>query len=239
MRKWNQYPAYTPVAERKAQVQVELARLLANDPTVSPVTVMGRELANTWWGRAWNANLESYADYANRIARGRSYIRQGCILDLKIEKRTVRALVQGSQRAPYRVEVTLSPLSEKALQNLLLVCGNQIQDLSTLAQGNFPRELAFLFTQKDQGLFPSPKEIKLSCSCPDSAVMCKHVAAVLYGIGAKFDQDPSLFFTLRDLDFRLLLKKSIEEKLQSMLQNAGKKSTRVLPDASVADLFGV
>lgn len=233
------YPEYVPVSVKKEKARKQLERLRKKNPNLAPIVIEGRTIATTWWGKAWNKNLESYADYGNRLARGRSYIRNGAILDLQIETSTVTAQVQGSRRAPYEVKVTINPLSANQLDSVVELCDRKIKDLEQLLTGKFPQELEELFTFKGKGLFPSNKEIKFSCSCPDWAYMCKHVTAVLYGIGARFDQDPMLFFTLRDIDFRLLLKKTIEEKMQSMLQNADKPSRRILEEADVFDLFGV
>jgi uncharacterized Zn finger protein len=119
------------------------------------------------------------------------------------------------------------------------LCNHKIDNLAELIEGKFPKELVEIFTLKGKGLFPSPKEIKLKCNCYDYADMCKHVAAVLYGIGARFDEDPALFFKLREIDFEVLLKKTIEQKMQSLLENSDKVSNRVLDDQDVFDLFGL
>jgi len=96
-----------------------------------------------------------------------------------------------------------------------------------------------LFTKKGSGLFPLPKEIHFNCSCPDWAYMCKHVAATLYGIGVRFDKDPTLFFSLRDINFTELLKKSVAEKMNSMLKNADAVTKRVIRDMDTYELFGI
>ena len=183
--------------------------------------------------------MESYADYDSRIGRGRAYVKSGAVLDLSIAPGEVRAMVQGSQAKPYNIVVRIDPLDRNTWSSITQRCSRKISNLEELASGRFPVELMELFTSKGDGLFPSPKEIKFQCSCPDWAYMCKHVAAVLYGIGARFDEDPMLFFKLRDIDFSELLKKSVEDKMTSMLKNAGTRTARTMVDADTYELFGL
>lgn len=187
------FDEYKSIAEKKRDAEKQLAKLKKNNPAISPVVVTGRKLVTTWWGTAWVKNLESYADYDNRIGRGRSYAKNGFILDLQICKGRVSVLVQGSGRSPYRVEIGVEPLSGANWNTILETCSHKISGLDALASGQFPRELADLFTAKGNGLFPTPKEIHMDCSCPDWATMCKHVAAAHYGIGARLDENPLLF----------------------------------------------
>ncbi|MBN2221793.1 MAG: SWIM zinc finger family protein, partial [Vallitaleaceae bacterium] len=198
-----------------------------------------RTLAKSWWGKAWNLNLESYADFHNRIARGRSYVRNHTVLDLKISKGLVMAKVQGSRVKPYEVTVQIDALDQKKWNQVVALCNHRVDSLEQLAEGSFPKELEVLFQDRKYGMFPSPKEIHFDCSCPDWASMCKHVAAVLYGIGARLDQNPMLFFELRSLNGDELIRKSMEKKLESMLQNAGKKSKRAISEEEISDLFGI
>ncbi|MCL2883429.1 MAG: hypothetical protein FWF30_03040 [Coriobacteriia bacterium] len=230
------YGYYQPSKPRDPAAQ--LAKLRKKDPNIQPVTIEGK-LAKTWWGMAWNKNLEGYADYANRIGRGRSYARHGAVLDLRIAPGEVTALVQGSRVKPYEVQVCIAPLAGATWKALLKSCSHSIASLEDLVAGRFPEALGALFTNRGSGLFPSPREISFGCSCPDWALMCKHVAAVLYGIGARFDDDPTLFFRLRQIDFSELLKKSIDDRMQSMLKNAGRVTPRVMTDVDTRGLFGV
>jgi uncharacterized Zn finger protein len=236
---YDSYPEYVPVAKKKEKAKKQIEKLKKKNPDLEPVFIEGKNISNTWWGKAWNKNLENYADYSNRISRGRSYVRNGAVLDLKMETGAVKALVQGSQKNPYEIEITIAPLSNERWDSMLSLCNHKIDSLEALVEGNFPKELEDLFTVKGKGLFPTDKEIKFSCSCYDWADMCKHVTAALYGIGARFDKDPTLFFMLRNIDFEVLLKKTIEQKMQSMLKNADKKSNRVLDDKDVFGIFGV
>ena len=235
----DQYPEYVSVAEKREKARKQIENLRKKNPNLAPIIIEGKAIATTWWGKAWNKNLEIYADYSNRISRGRSYVRNGAVVDLKIETGVVRALVQGSERKPYEIVINISPLSNEKRASILSLCNHKIDGLAELVEGNFPKELEEIFTLKGKGLFPTDKEIKFSCSCYDWAEMCKHVTAALYGIGARFDEDPTLFFKLRNIDFEVFLKKTIEQKMQSLLENSDKKSRRMLDDKDVFELFGV
>jgi uncharacterized Zn finger protein len=203
-----------------------------------PVVVEGRKLAKTWWGTAWNENLERYADYENRIGRGRTYVRRGSVVDLRIAEGVVEASVQGSRRAPYKVVIHIKAVSDSNWKQITKRCAHRIGNLESLLSGQFPDELADLFLERGTGLFPEPKEISFSCSCPDWASMCKHVAASLYGVGTRFDSDPMLFFRLRNIDMGELLQKTMDEKIGSMLKNAGSKTERTLGGKEAKALFG-
>lgn len=233
------FPEYVSVQEKKDNANKAIEALRKKNPNIEPIIIEGNVLAKSWWGKSWNKNLENYADYSNRIGRGRSYVRNNCVVDLKIFQGNVAALVNGSGRKPYAVTVKIDALKKKMLKQVMDLCNNKISSLEELLEGKFPKDLEALFKEEKHGLFPSPKEIHFSCSCPDSAYMCKHVAAVLYGIGAKFDTNPLLFFTLRDIDASVLIKKSIESKLDSMLKNARKKSKREIDEQNIYDIFGV
>jgi len=240
MSRYDDFPPYVSVAEKKAKAQAALEKLRKKDPAIAPIVVTtGRKLTKTWWGGAWNANLESYADYASRIARGRSYVRQGSVLDLKMTSGKVTAVVQGSQTKPYQVSIAILPLATETWEEIIRACEGKIESLQELREGKFPESLAELFTLKGHGLFPSPKEIKFSCSCPDFASMCKHVAATLYGTGIRMDEDPALFFTLRGVDMQQLVAKAIAQKTESLLEKSGRKSRRVIEGPDIGALFGV
>lgn len=233
------YGNYVTEDEKKYKAAKAIAKLRKKNPDIMPVVIEGKALAKTWWGKIWNNNLESYADYSNRISRGKSYVRCNMVLDLKITKGTVEAIVMGSGTKPYEVLVKIDTLKKEKWERVIKECNNSIQSMEQLMEGKFPKELEVLFTQREFGLFPSPDEIRFACSCPDWADMCKHVAAVLYGIGSRLDIDPLLFFELRDIDSQVLIKKSIETKLENMLMNAGKKSNREISEEDVFDLFGL
>ncbi len=239
MSYYDGFPSYTPQSVRKERNERKIKIMLKEEPDLKPVIIEGRNIAKTWWGKAWNNNLEIYADYSNRLARGRSYIRTGAIFDLKIETGVVNALVQGSRPNPYEVTVEIAPLDHELLEKIGELCQDNIKDLEELLQGKFPKELVRIFTLEEEGLFPRNEDIKFACTCPDWAYMCKHVVAVLYGIGNRFDQDPTLFFKLRNIDFSYLISKTIEQKMDNMLKNANKPSKRILEDKDISELFGL
>ena len=230
---------YVSVSEKRERAKKALEKLKKKRPDIEPIIIEGKTIASKWWGKAWNKNLESYADYSNRIGRGRSYVKNGAVLDLKIKEGIVEAIVNGSGSKPYLVEIKIDKLKDDKWKSITEVCKHRIDTMETLLLGKFPKEFDEFFSDSKYGLFPSPKEIHFNCSCPDSARMCKRVAATLYGICARLDSEPSLFVKLRNIHFEDLLKKSMEEKMQSMLKNSDKKSNRVIDDGDVFDLFGV
>lgn len=206
--------------------------------SLEPVVIQGRNIVKSWWGQAWCNNLERYADFESRLERGKRYVRTGAVVDLKIQKGKVLARVQGRRKTPYKVEVRISPLSEERCQYAIEQCGRKIENLERLVNGDFPEELKEMFLGK-QGLFPEPREISFSCSCPDWALLCKHVAAVLYGIGARFDENPLLFFELRGIDVERFVDIALANRVESMLANADTPSERIITGGQWENLFGV
>lgn len=206
---------------------------------LEPIQIEGRKIANTWWGAAWCANLEHYADYRNRIGRGKSYVRAGAVIDLTLKGGTIKARVQGSRKLPYKVEVKIEPMQEAQYRAAVKCLGNRIENLEALVNGDFPTDMKSLFTDPKSGIFPNPREIQFTCSCPDWASMCKHVAAVLYGVGNRLDQNPLLFFAMRGIDVSDFIQRSVEQKLSDMLKNANTKSAKIIAEQSLEDLFGV
>ena len=189
---------YVPLAARRAQAARELAKLRKNGRAMSPVAIEGRKIARTFWGEAWCDNLERYSDYANRLPRGRTYVRNGSVVDLQVAPGRVTALVSGS--AMYEVTVAVGPVAPVRWSAICKDCSGAIDSLVELLQGRFSKGVMTRLCEEKTGLFPSPKEILFTCSCPDWASMCKHVAAVLYGIGARLDHQPELLFALRKVD---------------------------------------
>lgn len=241
-RYWNAYTSFSQpaveVLRRKAQESVRDAQKKGRD--YEPVIPHrgSRQICESWWGQAWCANLEKYADYASRLERGRRYFRSGTVVDLKIRGGRVEARVQGSRKVPYKVDIRISPLSEEKCQEIIARCGRKIQTIDKLINGEFPDELRDLFTGEN-GLFPSPREISFNCTCPDWALMCKHVAAAMYGIGVRFDENPFYFFHLRGIDVDRFIDVALENKVESMLRNAEQPSERILRETDLTGLFGV
>ena len=233
------YPEYVSVAQKRARAEKKLKQLQKKMPDVRPVILAGNCLARSWWAKMWNKNLERYADYANRIGRGRSYLRHRMVLDLKISAGKANALVMGSTSTPYKVEIAIKPIDKTHWQAIKMQCQGHLKSLQDLLAGKIPKALAEIFFTQEHGLFPLPKAMSFHCSCPDSASMCKHVAATLYGIGARFDEDPSLFFTLRGADTGSLIAEAIQDKTDELLNRTKQKSAKVIDDADLADIFGI
>ena len=189
---------YVPVAKRRLLAARELEKLKKKGHIVSPVVIEGRTIARNFWGKAWCENLERYSDYANRLPRGRTYVRNGSVVDLQIERGQVRAMVSGSDI--YSVRIEIGTVSQARWKALCKDCLGSIGSLVELLQGKLSKNVMERVCREGDGLFPSPREIKMTCSCPDWAGMCKHVAAVMYGAGARLDIAPDLLFTLRGVD---------------------------------------
>ncbi len=238
--RYNGYPKYVTVEEKRAKAEKKLRQLKKKRPGVTPVVLKGTALARSWWGKAWNKNLEAYADYAHRLGRGRSYIRHGAVLDLKLTPGTVTALVMGGEAQPYEITVTIAPILKSKWQALKTASVGRLDSVQALISGHLPESLSDLLTEKGRGLFPSPNEISFRCSCPDSAQMCKHVAATLYGVGARLDEDPSLLFLLRRVEVKDLITETVKEAKHALLGKAVKRSGRVMEDMDgLSDLFGI
>ena len=225
---------YVSVGARRAQAAREVARLKKKGRQTSPVVIEGRTIAETFWGEAWCDNLERYSDFANRLPRGRSYVRNGSVVDLQVAPGSVTALVSGSTL--YDVKVTVAPVPRTRWSAICRDCTGAIDSLVELLQGRFSKGVMTRLCEEKTGLFPSPKDILFTCSCPDWASMCKHVAAVLYGIGARLDHQPELLFTLRKVDQRDLIAKAGAGISKTRKGPAGAK---VLDSDDLSEMFGI
>ena len=203
---------------------------------LSPVIVSGRTICRTWWGKAWCRNMEQYLDYENRLPRGRSYVRNGAVIDLVIGEGKVSALVQGSRSRPYEVEIRVSPLGKTKMKKVSALCSRELDSLEELVKGKFPKSLETLLTEEG-ALFPTAREIRFDCSCPDWALMCKHVAAVMYGIGVRLDENPFYFFILRGMDPEALLRHTVEDHVEKLLAHRDVKNDRIIADEEMEKLF--
>ena len=195
---YSQWPEYVPVSERKARAQAEAKKLAKKGEALEPVAIEGRTVARTFWGKAWCGHLESYSDYANRLPRGRNYLTNGFVLDLKVAAGKITALVSGSEL--YTIEIAVTRLEAGRWKKLKGACAGRIDSLVELLQGRLADDVMREVCHRETGLFPAPREIRLACSCPDSAALCKHLAAALYGLGARLDARPELLFVLRGVD---------------------------------------
>ena len=237
MGRYNNYdegwPRYVPVAERRRRALKTLIKMRKGGSEISPVEISGRKIAKTFWGEGWCKNLEAYSDYANRLPRGRTYVRNGSVLDLRIKAGRVHARVSGTEL--YTVDIKIKALPEKKWTEIKGRCAGQIGSLVELLQGAISKRVMKIVTCKGDGLFPSPQEIELSCSCPDWATMCKHVAAVLYGVGARLDHGPELLFTLRGIDPAEIVESAIEQPPAAGKAGKGRR----LDAGALSSVFGV
>ncbi len=229
----NDWPPYVPVAERRRQAAKQVAKMKRAGEKITPVEIAGRKITTTFWGNAWCKNLEAYSDYANRLPRGRTYVRNGSVIDLQIENGQVHAQVSGSEI--YRVEVEIKSLAERRWTDIKHQCGGQIGSLVELLQGRLSKGVMEIVTRKGEGLFPSPQDISLYCSCPDWATMCKHVAATLYGVGARIDHEPELLFILRGVNSAEMVDAVIDGS--SVVRKTKKR--RSLSTDELSSVFGV
>ncbi|MDY0226436.1 MAG: SWIM zinc finger family protein [Desulfomicrobium apsheronum] len=230
MSRWGWTP-YVPVSRRKANAKKEMEKLRKKGQCVMPVEIAGRTIARSFWGKAWCTHLESFSDYENRLPRGRTYVRNGSVCHLEIREGEILAMVNGSEL--YTVHIAVTKLPAAKWTTLKSRCTGQVGSLLELIQGKLSAEVMTVVAHRTEGLFPLPGEMKLDCSCPDWATMCKHVAAVLYGVGHRFDTDPGLLFTLRGVDPQEL----ITAPISLMDGDASRPDT--LADADLADLFGI
>jgi len=231
---YGSWAPYVSVAERRKQAEREIGRLRKKGQAIAPVIIEGRVITATFWGKAWCANLESYHDFASRLPRGRSYVRNRAVLDLQISPREVRALVSGS--SIYKVKVSVASPPEARWLEICRDCAGGIDSLVELLQGRLSKGVMERLCRQETGLFPKPSEIKFSCSCPDFADMCKHVAAVLYGVGARLDEDPELLFRLRAVDEKDLLRNL---DVATALTTAKPAESKVLAADDISALFGI
>jgi uncharacterized Zn finger protein len=203
---YGDFRPYVSAAERKRLAAQHATKLKKTGRSLAPIVVTGRAISTSYWGNAWCANLEQYSDYASRLPRGRTYVRNGSVFDLQIMPGRVTALVSGSEI--YEIAIDISPLSKKRWRSLVDECSGQIGSLVELLRGKLAQGVMEVLARPRTGLFPAPRDISLSCSCPDWASMCKHVAAALYGVAVRLDTEPSLFFTLCRVDERELVERA-------------------------------
>jgi uncharacterized Zn finger protein/DNA-binding transcriptional regulator YiaG len=194
------YGPYVSVAQKKARAENLARRLQKERPDLRPVCPQGRTIAASFWGKAWCRHLRTYADHVNRIGRGRSYVLNSAVCHLEVTSGRLEALVAGSQGHPYKVAVTVQPVGQSQWQAITEACAGRVGSMLDLLSGRFPKEIMARVSDPETGLFPKLGELKFACSCPDWAQMCKHVAAVLYALGHRLDEEPELLFTLRGVD---------------------------------------
>lgn len=229
---WWRYKPYVSVAKRRSNALREVKKLEKKGRKTSPVEIAGRAITSTFWGEAWCEHLESYSDFSSRLSRGRTYVRNGSVVDLQIEPGQITSLVSGSSL--YRITIKIKPLAAASWKNVRSQCGGQIGSLVELLQGKLSKSVMEIVTRRDGGMFPAPKEIEMSCSCPDYAGMCKHLAATLYGVGNRLDHQPELLFKLRQVDHLELIAQAASPIAKP---KTGKRNT--IAADRLADVFGI
>jgi len=225
---------YVSVAEKRRRAEKKVAEFKKQGRSIAPVNIAGRTIARSFWGQSWCSNLERYSDFDNRLPRGRSYVRNGSVVDLQIAKGEVTAMVSGFEL--YQIKIAIAPVVAKRWRAICRDCAGTIDSLVELLQGRLAKAVMDRVCREGDGLFPAPSEIKLSCSCPDWADMCKHVAAALYGVGARLDEKPQLLFVLRGVDENELLAGAGQGL---PLKRAAPSAAKLLEDRDVAALFGL
>ncbi len=227
---WRQWRPYVPVARRRASALRQMKKLRGKGKDVQPVEIEGRTIARSFWGNGWCDHLESFSDFANRLPRGRTYVRNGSVCHLAIRPGRIEAVVSGSEL--YNIRIDIKKLKPATWKSVKKKCSGRIGSMLELLQGRLSDQVMTVVTDRKQGLFPQPREIELSCDCPDWAVMCKHVAAVLYGVGSRLDSRPELLFLLRDVDAQELI--STEMAVPSAVASGD-----ALDDDQLGDIFGI
>ena len=229
------FAPYVSVAQRRANAAKEVAKLKKKGKTITPVGITGRKIATSFWGQAWCEHLESYSDYANRLPRGRTYARNGSVVHLEIRSGEIEALVSGSSL--YKISIAITPVAKAKWQALCKQCAGGIGSLVELLQAKLSDSVMTHISHRQSGLFPAPREIKMACSCPDGAGLCKHLAAVLYGVGSRFDHQPELLFQLRSVDSADLISQATDASfLQSSAPTDGSPQ---LDHNGLSGIFGI
>lgn len=222
------FEPYVPVAKKIDNAKTFVKKRLGNK--ANPVVPQDKKIVQTFWGQAWCNNLESYTDYENRMPRGRTYIRNGSVVHLEINKGKILAYVAGTHT--YKIEIKIDPIDKKLWNKIKKKCTGEIGSVVELLQGKLSKNVLTIVTDKNEGLFPKPKEIKFNCSCPDFASMCKHVAAALYGVGVILDKEPELFFKLRGVNHLELIGSSV-----NVLDET--KDADTLDNENLESIFGI
>ena len=227
---WMKWAPYVPVAKRRANALREIERLKKKDKDIQPIRIEGRTIARSFWGKGWCDHLESYSDFQNRLPRGRTYVRNGSVCHLEIQPGRIEAVVSGSRL--YNIRINIKKLKPATWKSVKRECSGRIGSMLELLKGRLSDQVMSVVTDRKQGLFPQPREIELKCNCPDWAVMCKHVAATLYGVGSRLDDRPELLFLLRDVDADELIS-------TEMAMPIGAATTDTIDDNRLGDIFGI
>lgn len=231
--RFNGWAPYVPVAERRAKAQKQMEKMKKKGLKVQPVQLTGRTIAASFWGKGWCDHMDSFSDFANRLPRGRTYVRNGSVCHLDILPGKIEAIVSGSSL--YNVAITVTPLPEQKWRGVKRSCSGRIGSLIDLLRGKLDKGVMEVVADRREGLFPLPGEMKFKCDCPDWAEMCKHVAAVLYGVGARLDHTPEMLFTLRGVNHEELV--DISATVADVSKSGSTR--RRIATGALADVFGI
>jgi len=227
---WRQWAPYVSVAQRRVNALRQMGKLRKKGKDIQPIQIEGRTIARSFWGKGWCDHLESFSDFENRLPRGRTYVRNGSVCHLDLQPGRIEAIVSGSKL--YNIRIDIKKLKPAAWKSVKRRCSGRIGSMLELLQGRLSDQVMTVVTDRKQGLFPQPREIQLSCDCPDWAVMCKHVAAALYGVGSRLDNRPELLFLLRHVDAQELIS-------AEMAVPAAVTTGNVLDDGQLGDIFDI
>ncbi|MEQ1831250.1 MAG: SWIM zinc finger family protein [Pirellula sp.] len=228
----SRWPPYVPVAVRRRKAESEAKKHNKLGKTLKPARILGTKMACTFWGKAWCENLEEYSDFSNRLPRGRTYARNGSVIHLEITTGTIEALVSGSSL--YEVTIKIDTLKSDRWRMICNECSGSIHSLMDLMQGKLSPTIMAKLCDLDSGMFPSPREIKLDCTCPDWSELCKHRAAVMYCIGNRLDTEPGMLFLLRGVDHSDLVDQALVTP-----SNAFESTEASLESDDLGALFGI
>ncbi len=223
---------YVPVAKRRATAVKKMQQLKKKGHAIQPIEIEGRTIARTFWGKAWCSHMESFCDHDNRLPRGRTYVRNGSVCHLEINEGIVTAMVSGS--SIYNITIAIKPLVREKWYGIKSTCMGKISSLLDLLSGKLSSGVMDVVCHPEGGLFPLSHDFKLSCDCPDYATMCKHVAAVLYGVGSRLDADPAQLFKLRGVNFEELI--DVNQAVLDVTSTQSGRRKR-LDDTVFTDLF--
>ena len=224
------------------------------------IKLHSKSISNTWWGQEWCKTINVYADYENRLSRGKTYLRQERVQDLTIEDNTITAKVKGKWSDYYNVTIKIRELP-RSKSNIII---KKISELGSILKGSIPEDCRFLFSIGELGLFPTKDDLIYTCDCPDScggliygsnwnsakeicevdpnnAMLCKHVAAVLYSVGSILDKEPLIIFQLRGINVTKYISEEIVAQTNNLLVGLyqRKEEERVIDKSLISDVFGI
>lgn len=220
---------YVPVYLRLERAKKEMDKLRKKGKSIEPIKIDGRIIAKNFWGKKWCDHIENFADFENRLPRGKAYVKNGSVCHLEIKEGQVEAFVSGSSL--YRVSINIKTLAKNKWEGIKNRCSGYIGSILELLQGKLSNHVMEIVSDNKAGLFPHSQEISFDCSCPDWAGMCKHIAAVLYGIGNRLDNQPELLFRLRGVDPKELV--HVQFKPES------KSKANLLENTKLSEIFGI